>query len=252
MITNFSKSFLADVPLPRKKQDAPKDEPCPHCKLSRHFRFALRQVVNKADYLAGIDRCGERFIFAGLDWFQRESVDYKTKKPFDYRMVKACWSKMKELGIVTRAQRVRDGAMRSGWLVVSHDDVTQIQGHVCVWCQVKTSCETSPEPKKTSPETSPILKRTSPRTSPNSEKNFPLDFPSDYPDKNVQPPQNQDIRATPENSAGDFATSFAAPSTVRSELGQVKQKENTGNSERTNSNLKPNSAGSSFFHLTLT
>jgi hypothetical protein len=244
-ITNFNKSFIPNVPLPRPM----KDDLCPRCKLSRHFRHALRQVVNKADWMAGNDKTGERFIFSGLEWFRHQCKDFKTGEHFGYRMVQACWSKMKELRIITQTKRVRDGILRDGWIVISHEEITKIEGHLCVWCEPKTSSGTSSKSEKTSHATSSVFEKTSYQTSYDSEKNFVSDFVSDYPIEKAQPPQNEKIQTPLESFAGSFAGGFAAPSKVNvRECSECSS--NALNSPNGNDNPNSNTGHISFSDLT--
>jgi len=152
-ITNFSKSFKPVVELPRDGSG---------CKLHRHYRHFLRQIVSRLDYLAGLDQSGERFVFAGNQNFITHCKNFDSGKHPSERMVIACLKHLLAQGVYKTEKKVRLGAERTGKTVAKHDDLTQIiDAKYCVFC-------------------GPTSPATSPPTSPQGEENFTSGFTSAF------------------------------------------------------------------------
>jgi hypothetical protein len=128
-LTNFSNSFKPKVRL--------RDKPC---RLHKHYRNALRQVVSRLDYLAGLDGTGERFVYATIKDLNKHCKDYETGKPYSQRMLEACLTYLHGQKVIgDRNQRARDDEIRSGVIVAEHDKITEIiNGKFCVFCTRST------------------------------------------------------------------------------------------------------------------
>jgi hypothetical protein len=152
-ITNFSKSFRPMVELPQDGSG---------CNLHRHYRHFLRQMVSRLDYLAGLDRSGERFVFAGNRNFIMHCKNFDSGKHPSERMVIACLKQLRAQGIYKIEKKVRQGSEHTGKTVAKHDDLTKIMdAKYCVFCD-------------------PTSPATSPPTSPQGEENFTSDFISNF------------------------------------------------------------------------
>jgi hypothetical protein len=144
-LTSFSKSFKPKVRL--------RDKPC---RLHLHFRGALRQVVSRLDYLAALDETGERFVFATIKDLHGHCKDYKTKKPYHPRMLKACVRYLKSKNIIgERTSRERDGLLYFGRVVAEHDKVTGTVGKCCAFRMESMQSASPPASPPASPSASP-------------------------------------------------------------------------------------------------
>jgi hypothetical protein len=126
-ITNFNKSFKPRVPLPRDGKP---------CRLHRHYRNALRQVVSRLDYLAGLDETGERFVYATVIDLQKHCKDFETGKPYSIRILEACLRYLRSQKVASEySYRFRKEAMRGGRVIAEHDRITEIiEGKICAFC----------------------------------------------------------------------------------------------------------------------
>lgn len=113
------RSTLTDVRVP-------KDKPC---YLKRHFLLCLRQVVGLAEKLAAEDP--ERFIWASEAFFLKHARQ-RNGKTYSQRQVRYCLAHLESVGILTATERVRNGVLRTGFIVRHHDSMTTKQGTRCL------------------------------------------------------------------------------------------------------------------------
>lgn len=106
------RSILWDVGLPRQGG----------CTLKRHFLGCLRQIIGLAEKLAANDP--DRFVWAGKPFFirharKRRNGEYKARQVHNSFLVAEL------LGVLGQEEeRLRNGIVRKGFTVLSHDSVT--------------------------------------------------------------------------------------------------------------------------------
>jgi len=128
--TNFSRSWKDDV---RKPRDG---KPCLH---ERHAQNCLRAVLHKIEFFRLKDVTGEGFVFAGLKWFAVKDIE--TGKPYEIRIIKACFAWAYSVGIIRRARRIRSGVLREGFTVTDHSMMSKIAGSRCVFCSANDTAD---------------------------------------------------------------------------------------------------------------
>lgn len=98
------------------------------CKLKRHFKGCLRQVIGFAELMASRDP--ERFIWVN-DAFFRHARKWSGGY-YSRRQVQRALSQAEQVGILGPAQRVRHGVRLQGFLVHDHDDISYREDGYCI------------------------------------------------------------------------------------------------------------------------
>jgi hypothetical protein len=116
----FSKNFRPCVTV---KKDSV-------CSLKRHYRGAVREFIGYCDLLASQDP--ERFIWASVSDIAEHCTDYKNKKPYCLRIVKYCKTSLRAKNIISgQIARVRNGVLRTGFILQAHGEVTERRENKC-------------------------------------------------------------------------------------------------------------------------
>jgi len=90
------------------------------CTLKRHFRGCLRQVIGYLDLLASRDH--ERFVWCSWKNIVQHARKWRQGgRTFKHSMVFRCLDQAKELGIIETSSRIRNGCVRTGFIVKNHD-----------------------------------------------------------------------------------------------------------------------------------
>jgi hypothetical protein len=100
------------------------------CALKRHYRGAVREFIGYCDLLASQDP--ERFIWASVSNIAEHCTDYKNKKPYSLRIVKYCKTSLRAKNIISsQIARVRNGVLRTGFILQAHGEVTERREKKC-------------------------------------------------------------------------------------------------------------------------
>lgn len=102
------------------------------CKLKRHYRDCVREVVGYLDVLASNDE--ERFVYASvLDIVKHCKKRKKNNQPYGKRACEYALGLLarKDHLIIQQAVRLRKGAWRWGWLVAHHNTVAVREDGQC-------------------------------------------------------------------------------------------------------------------------
>jgi hypothetical protein len=115
-----ARSTRSDVRVPKEKP----------CTLKRHFLGCLRQVIGLAEKLARNDP--ERFVWAGQQAFLKHAKKRDGKRGYSQRQVRYSLATAESYGVLTPARRVRNGVLRTGFIVEHHDRIMSQKGGRCL------------------------------------------------------------------------------------------------------------------------
>jgi hypothetical protein len=123
-VTSFSKCCRPFVPISETNR----------CTLRDHFivETALREVVARVDFLAALDRSGERFIFCKLYADLLEHCHDKAGNGFSKRIIEDCVRFLRQRGILRAVVRKRFGFDCKGWIIASHDSLATTEDGYCI------------------------------------------------------------------------------------------------------------------------